>query len=1122
MKRKFINALVFGAFLLAPASTFVSCSDYDDDIASLQDQIDQNADASNLSELVDQKLRNVDAEIESLNNVKEQLADALAATTDEAARQRIASAQALVDEAVTALTTARDNAEGLLDADKSLQTYLRADATLQEGIDRAQSCASRAYALAVQAEVDNVANNLNQIQQSLEGQIDVLQGDLDNLYDQVNNQETGILAQLAAINQLVEDIQNGMLDKDDLAGLASQEDLENLRTDLESQLPDIEQLKTELQGIMDQKIAAATENLASDQDVTNAVSAAITQLTTAYQTADQGLQSQITGLDGRVEKLEKDYSTLEGKVTEATGLVDAMSNDLNNLVTGIILQDNQLQFVYAQVASEYIGGYTPGSDARYLTKDAQGRTIVHFPYVGAAGEATLYAGHWNVEGNGGLIYATVNPTRVDFTGKVDLQLENSLGNAPANIEVGEAMPAKDHLITTRAAGTADDKAENGLYAIRLTNTATDRTEEPAAFENSYALYTSFNLGTRKNEETGDMEPIVRKVYSKYALNIEMVKAGKQYTPVITPVEANGVTPITTGTDGVARYVVEQGEPLTGNFTLNPQTDANEKGDGVSKPFRKYVEVTAVKDQRGNKITGATLNRIVSDVHNNNSDALQKVFTEPAGNPQDVTTEANGFDQISVTVPDTYNGYTFTFTYYVQNWDGTIVSDTQDVLFTKPLFSEEGIAFSHTPTSKAQQTANCPDDVFMSTNCMGANNSEWEQYTASIEVESDVALQEVYFYDGNEKEYTVKMNDSRSGSFSPTTQAGLQQVDGFGIKYDPADLEVNKEYNITITFYDTNGNVVSVLPVKFTMLYPTKTCVQVLPNPAYFMKDGHKLPENATIERLDDTYQLTAWAVAPASVDAHDESDEAEYGIISAFNTPWADGTPDLCHLEFDLANKATYYSGQPNAAYMPVTTLRFPYNAAQASAYAATDYIFTVPKASVRYGSEHVYTMQVAVNYFNVPTLWADPQEFQLVFKSPIMYVDAQFDQAAYTVGYPGDALTITDADIFADDPSISGEADNIKYFKGSSGADNQDKRIQKVEVYLQQTQYASLFKTPTVTNEGIVIETVEQPQGGTGAISATNVEFRMKVTDQFGNVREYPFYVNVDPNEGQNQTHRK
>ena len=203
MKRKFINALVFGAFLLAPASTFVSCSDYDDDIASLQDQINQNADASNLSELVDLKLRNVDAEIESLEQVKEQLAGALSSTTSEAARQRIAAAQALVDEAISALTTARDAAQAQLDADKSLQSYLRADATLQEGIDRAQSAASRAYALAVQAEVNNVADSLDSIQQSLEGQIDVLQGNLDNLYDQVNNQETGILAQLAAIDQLV-------------------------------------------------------------------------------------------------------------------------------------------------------------------------------------------------------------------------------------------------------------------------------------------------------------------------------------------------------------------------------------------------------------------------------------------------------------------------------------------------------------------------------------------------------------------------------------------------------------------------------------------------------------------------------------------------------------------------------------------------------------------------------------------------------------------------------------------------------------------------------------------------------------------------------------------------------
>ncbi len=33
MKRKFISAMLFGALLVAPATTFVGCADYDDDIA---------------------------------------------------------------------------------------------------------------------------------------------------------------------------------------------------------------------------------------------------------------------------------------------------------------------------------------------------------------------------------------------------------------------------------------------------------------------------------------------------------------------------------------------------------------------------------------------------------------------------------------------------------------------------------------------------------------------------------------------------------------------------------------------------------------------------------------------------------------------------------------------------------------------------------------------------------------------------------------------------------------------------------------------------------------------------------------------------------------------------------
>jgi len=48
MKRKYFSALLMGALTIASVSTFTSCKDYDDDISSLQSQIDK------LNEMVSQ------------------------------------------------------------------------------------------------------------------------------------------------------------------------------------------------------------------------------------------------------------------------------------------------------------------------------------------------------------------------------------------------------------------------------------------------------------------------------------------------------------------------------------------------------------------------------------------------------------------------------------------------------------------------------------------------------------------------------------------------------------------------------------------------------------------------------------------------------------------------------------------------------------------------------------------------------------------------------------------------------------------------------------------------------------------------------------------------------------
>ena len=52
MKKKFLSAILFGAFLLASTVTFVSCKDYDDDIKDLQAQIDKKASAEELTSKV--------------------------------------------------------------------------------------------------------------------------------------------------------------------------------------------------------------------------------------------------------------------------------------------------------------------------------------------------------------------------------------------------------------------------------------------------------------------------------------------------------------------------------------------------------------------------------------------------------------------------------------------------------------------------------------------------------------------------------------------------------------------------------------------------------------------------------------------------------------------------------------------------------------------------------------------------------------------------------------------------------------------------------------------------------------------------------------------------------------
>ena len=77
MRKKYLSALLFGALLFASAGTFTSCKDYDDDIQSLQEQIDKKASLEDLQNQINTMEADVDAAMAAAEEAKTKAQEAL-------------------------------------------------------------------------------------------------------------------------------------------------------------------------------------------------------------------------------------------------------------------------------------------------------------------------------------------------------------------------------------------------------------------------------------------------------------------------------------------------------------------------------------------------------------------------------------------------------------------------------------------------------------------------------------------------------------------------------------------------------------------------------------------------------------------------------------------------------------------------------------------------------------------------------------------------------------------------------------------------------------------------------------------------------------------------------------
>ena len=354
--------MLFGALLAVPATMFVSCKDYDDDITEVRGEITTSA--TDLSSLVEEKMKNVKTEISALNGqltALEEASDAAQkalsqavtdATNDakgyadiqaaQAKQASIDAARALVENAVTKLEGSMAAAQLIIDGQgekitqllsdvNNLQTKAEqaaaiataqgekisalqaADAALQEGITAAQSRADQAYALAEQAKAaasEEAAAVLEKVTKNLET----------------------VKTELAAQTNIVSEKAAEALKKaeDNAAAIEKQEAaVQTLKETNETILKQLGESATELKGLIegntvkiketDAKIEVAKVEAASALLQAQTELKALIEAQKAEILNDMATKSDLAGLQGDMTKFGKDIADLVKRLNAIDG-----------------------------------------------------------------------------------------------------------------------------------------------------------------------------------------------------------------------------------------------------------------------------------------------------------------------------------------------------------------------------------------------------------------------------------------------------------------------------------------------------------------------------------------------------------------------------------------------------------------------------------------------------------------------------------------------------------------------------------------------------------------------------------------------------------------------------------
>lgn len=1134
MKRKFISAMLFGALLIAPATTFVGCADYDDDIENLQGQITNNA--TTLDQLTKEKIQNVETEIESLKAANKQLQEALDKAKSEgtdADAATLAAAQKLVEDAQAQLQAALDAVNGditgingkisdldarLLAQDgrlKSVESLLAADGKLTLAINDAQALAEKAYNLAEQTAataeankqaIKDAADNLKSIKESLEGQINTLSEKVNDLSKELAKQNADITAQINSLKSQLSDAKDGISangDKinenkqkiDEIVGQLTELQkqvaknklaVETLESNylskaegikLNTSINDLKKANAAIEGRLDaaegrlDTIDDLIKSLAKSSDVTKDI---------------QKLREEIEAKIGKLNEEGKD-DTVASLIAGINGNITTINGDIEKINKKIEAIEGLVNVLFTDLSNLITG---------VIYQDAKFDMV-----YGKITATNLNASNWTdatsqmTKPNDNKVYFPSKGKANNITRVMGTYMMQHTGGQiyatinPASIDFNGSklnlVDSEDKAhgqFTLGAAETANVKlqraaSKNGLYAFEIQSKFADNSSEaPVTNDRAvYALQASYKAHenvTNKDGKTENKEA-TRKIYSKYDIQLNPTAASRVgYNDFEIPeITAKRHT----GTGATWSGVPEEKY----NFDFE-SVDANMVVTftlKTDKPvYAKYIEPTAGKEN---------LN-------------LQNC----AGLGVAMTAENENFEKVTVDLSKCLNKEV-AFDYYIWNYDGSVEKKIYVLYVTRPMINAAELTETVKPEGNTTQTHTTSFDK---TPCLNGSFNIWKNNANNFSIENvqGAALTSVQFVNA-QGAGVINVNSSQFNS--EVALSNHDNIKGLKFSYNPSRMVYGETYSFDVVFRNNNrvsNNLVNRVTIKYSLGSYGNDCA-------------------ALISPLEKAFDGTTYANGDVSFDANwgttiawatYEGGHATYKLNASFNH--LDRVTNGCYAAIkDITN---YHVGTPEyvSAYRTLNGVWFEKD--NNGNVIVNAPLIAVSKMDAA-GKKHVgfvYDMKIGVKHYGLENLWYAglQKNFKLVFKSPI-YNARDLSIATKTVGYPGEII-ISNNDITGYDPSKSG---NVKInFLGAS----QDNRIAKMVVTLLDkhkegylVEAAKLVKADgSVAVNGIGATGIKIKAGGLTALQgADNIRFNLAITDVFGCTRNVEFTVKLDPN---------